>query len=315
MRVLVTGGAGFIGSHLCEALLKNDEVTEVICMDNLACANESNIKHLKKNSKFRFINQDIVNMNNANESNIECDYIMHFASRPSPIDYVRDPVPTMLVGSFGTYNMLELARKNKCEIMFASTSEVYGDPLEHPQKETYWGNVNCIGPRACYDESKRFSEALMFSYHRQYNVKIKIIRIFNTYGPRMRKDDGRIVPAFISQALKNQDLTIFGDGKQTRSFCYVSDLVSGIIKFMELKQDYTGPINLGNPDEYTVVEFAEIIKKLTKSNSTLVFRDLPKDDPARRRPDITLAKKVLKWKPEISLEQGLKNTIEWFKEN
>lgn len=303
MKVLVTGGAGFIGSYLCEELLKRHKV---VCVDNLSAADKSNIAHLTDNPDFEFIQHDITKPLVV----ADCDYIMHFASRPSPVDYQKNPVETALVGSLGTYHMLELAKKNKCEIMFASTSEVYGDPEEHPQRESYRGNVSITGPRACYDESKRFSEALMFAYKKQFGVKIKIVRIFNTYGPRMRKNDGRVIPAFISQCLANKPITVFGDGKQTRSFCFITDLVSGILKFME--SDHTGPMNLGNPDEHTILELAYTIKKLTGSNSEVVFKSLPKDDPVKRQPDISFAKQILSWEPEVDLEQGLKETIRYF---
>ncbi|MAH32903.1 NAD-dependent dehydratase [archaeon] len=304
--VLITGGAGFIGSHLCEFLLEKG--FKVICMDNLITGNEDNIKHLNKN--FKFINHDISKEIKVKE---DIDYILHFASPASPVDYQKIPIQTLKAGSLGTHNTLGLALKKKAIYVLASTSEVYGDPLINPQPESYWGNVNPIGVRGCYDEAKRFAEALTVAYHRIHKLDTKIIRIFNTYGPRMRKYDGRVVPNFINQALENKPLTIYGKGKQTRSFCYVSDLVDGIYKLM--LSDINEPVNMGNPEEHTVLEFAEIIKKLTKTKSKIEFNELPEDDPHVRCPDISKAKKELGWEPKVSLKDGINKTIEWFKEN
>lgn len=308
MNILVTGGAGFIGSHLCEALLSKKH--NVICVDNLGSGDVKNIQHLLQNKNFQFIKHNIIEPLHIDG---KIDQIYHFASRASPIDYQQYPVETALSNAIGTHNLIKLALEKNAVILFSSTSETYGDPLQHPQKETYWGNVNPIGIRSCYDESKRFGEALLMAYYREYKAKIKIIRIFNTYGPRMRKDDGRVIPNFISQALANKPITLYGNGKQTRSFCYVDDLVAGIIKIMDSKE--IGPVNLGNPKEFTMVELAEIIKKLTNSKSEIVFKQLPEDDPTRRCPDISLAKKTLSWEPMIELKDGLKKTIEWFMGN
>ena len=306
MISLVSGGAGFIGSWLCENLIS--EGHEVICMDNFITGSEKNIEHLKKNKKFILISHDITKPLEIDE---KIDFIFHLASPASPVHYQKYPVETMLANSLGTYNMLELALRNKSKFLFASTSEIYGNPAEHPQKENYWGNVNPVGVRSCYDESKRFGEALTLSYFRKYDTDVKIVRIFNTYGPRMQKNDGRAVPNFIIQALNNKPITIYGDGMQTRSFCYVTDLVYGIHKamFLGVKSDI---FNLGNPDEYKILEIAKKIKDLTKSGSEIVFCSLPEDDPIRRRPDITKAKGI-GWEPKTSLEMGLKETIKWFK--
>lgn len=306
MRILVTGGAGFIGSHLCEYLLKQKH--QVICMDNLITGNMNNIKHLLNNKNFEFIQHDVTNYINLKG---ELDYILHFASPASPIDYQRIPIQTLKVGSLGTHNTLGLALAKNAKFLLASTSEVYGDPLVNPQPESYWGNVNPIGVRGCYDESKRFAEALTMAYHRVHKLDTKIVRIFNTYGPRMRPDDGRAIPTFIKQALKNEPLTVFGDGNQTRSFCYITDLIIGIYKVMN--SNINGPINLGNPDEKTILGLANRIIELTNSRSEIIFKPLPADDPKVRRPDITKARRLLKWEPKISLESGLKNTITWFK--
>ncbi len=307
MRSLVTGGAGFIGSHLCEALLKEGQ--EVICVDNLGSGNFENVRSLTKNKKFRFIKHNIIEPLQLIEGKI--DFIYHLASRASPKDYQEYPVETALANSVGTDRMAKLALAKNAKLLFASTSEAYGEPKEHPQKESYWGNVNPVGVRSCYDESKRFGEALLMGYHREYNVDVKIVRIFNTYGPKMRIDDGRVIPNFITQALENKPLTIYGDGTQSRSFCYVDDMVKGIIKMMNSKE--TGPKNLGNPKEFTILETAKLIKKLTKSSSDFVFMDLPKDDPTKRRPDISHARTLLSWEPKIEFEEGLKKTIKWFK--
>src|SRR3989338_265775 len=304
---LVTGGAGFIGSHLCDYL--TDKGLKVICMDNLITGNKGNINHLMKNKHFEFVKHDVTEFIDVRE---KLDYILHFASPASPIDYQKIPIPTLKVGSLGTHNALGLALKKKAAFLLASTSEVYGDPLVNPQPESYWGNVNPVGVRGCYDEAKRFAEAITMAYHRIHKVNTKIARIFNTYGPRMRANDGRVVPTFINQALKNEPLTVFGEGKQTRSFCYVSDLVEGIYKL--LVSGINEPVNLGNPDEMRVIDFAEKIIKLTDSKSKIVFKELPVDDPRVRRPDITKAIKELNWKPKASLETGLRKTIGWFKQ-
>ena len=306
--ILITGGAGFIGSHLCDFLIQKRY--KVIAMDNLITGDLKNIEHLKENKNFSFIHH---NVSSHIAVNGDIDYILHFASPASPIDYQKIPIQTLKAGSLGTHNALGLALAKKATFLLASTSEVYGDPLVNPQPETYWGNVNPVGIRGCYDEAKRFSEALVMAYHRIHKVDTKIARIFNTYGPRMRKDDGRVVPNFIGQALKNEPVTVNGDGKQTRSFCYVSDLADGIYRL--IVSDLNEPVNLGNPEEKTILEFAETIKELVKSKSKIVFRNLPADDPHVRCPDITKAKKKLKWQPQVGLNEGLKNTIDWFREN
>jgi len=305
---LITGGAGFIGNHLCELLLNKG--LKVICMDNFITGDRKNIERLKENDRFTLMECD-VSEHITVDTNI--DYIFHFASPASPIDYQEIPIQTLKVGSLGTHNTLGLALKKKARYLLASTSEVYGDPKVNPQPESYWGNVNPIGVRGCYDEAKRFSEALVMAYHRIHNIDTKIVRIFNTYGPRMRKDDGRAVPNFINQALNNQPMTVYGNGKQTRSFCYIEDLIEGIYKLM--MSDINDPTNLGNPDEHTVLEFAEIIKSLSESDSKIVFNDLPVDDPHVRCPDISKARKELLWQPKVKLKDGLKKTIEWFKSN
>ena len=306
--VLVTGGAGFIGSHLCEFLLGKG--FEVICMDNLITGNKKNIEHLNNNKNFIFVKH---NVNEHIKVNENVDYILHFASPASPVDYQKIPIQTLKTGSLGTHNTLGLAFAKKAKYLLASTSEVYGDPKVNPQPESYWGNVNPVGPRGCYDEAKRFAEALVMAYHRVHKVDARIVRIFNTYGPKMRKDDGRVVPNFINQALKNKPITIYGDGKQTRSFCYVSDLIEGIYQLM--MSNLNDPVNLGNPEEHTILDFAQIIKKLTKSKSEIAFKELPVDDPHIRCPDISKAKKELGWKPKVSLKEGLSRTVEWFKNN
>jgi len=304
--VLITGGAGFIGSHLCEFLLEKG--FKVICLDNFVTGAEKNIAHLKNNENFSLIVHDVSKHIDIKEP---IDYVLHFASPASPIDYQKIPIQTLKAGSLGTHNTLGLALAKKAKYLLASTSEVYGDPKVNPQPESYWGNVNPTGPRGCYDEAKRFAEALTMAYHRIHNVDTKIVRIFNTYGPRMRKDDGRVVPNFITQVLENKPITIYGDGKQTRSFCYVSDLIEGIFKLM--MSNINDPVNLGNPEEHTILEFAEIIKDLTKSKNEVVFEKLPIDDPHVRCPDISKAKRELDWQPRIFIEQGLKETIGWFK--
>jgi len=305
---LITGGAGFIGSHLCDYLLKKN--LRVICLDNFITGSKKNIQHLNKNKNFKLIEHDVSKSINIDEN---LDYILHFASPASPIDYQKIPIQTLKAGSLGTHNTLGLALAKKATYFLASTSEVYGDPLVNPQPESYWGNVNPVGPRGCYDEAKRFAEALTTAYHKIHGMQIRIIRIFNTFGPRMRKEDGRVVPNFINQALRNDPITIYGNGKQTRSFCYVSDLINGIYKLM--MSDINNPVNLGNPDEHTILEFANFIKKLTNSKSEIVFEKLPVDDPNVRCPNINKAKKELGWKPIITLEEGLKKTITWFREN
>ncbi len=305
---VVTGGAGFIGSWLCESLITDGH--KVICIDNFITGSEKNIEHLKENNNFRLIKHDVSRTLTISE---KTDFIFHLASPASPVHYQKYPIETMLANSDGTYNMLELARRNNAKFLFASTSEVYGDPKEHPQKETYWGNVNPVGVRSCYDESKRFGEALVMAMHRKYGLDARIIRIFNTYGPRMQKDDGRAVPNFITQAISSKPITIYGDGKQTRSFCYVTDMVEGMKKAMFSGKTNGDIFNLGNPDEYTILEIAEKTKEILKSKSKIIFKLLPEDDPARRKPDITKAKGV-GWEPKIPLDAGLKSTIEWFRE-
>ena len=304
-RVVITGAAGFLGSHLAETLL--DMGFSVVGIDNLVTGDKANIAHLKKRD-FEFSKQ---NVSDRIKVNGRVDYVLHWASPASPIDYDKLPIPTLKVGSLGTHNALGLAKAKGAAFVLASTSEVYGDPEEHPQKETYWGHVNPIGPRSVYDEAKRFAEAITFAYHREHKIDTKIVRIFNTYGPRMRVNDGRAVPAFASQALRNQDVTLFGDGSQTRSFTYVSDLVDGVIKLMLSKEH--GPINIGNPREMTIKEIAETIIRMTGSKSKLVYRPLPKDDPKQRKPDITLARTLLGWEPKVPLEEGLVTTLDYFK--
>lgn len=307
-NVVVTGGAGFIGSHLCEFLL--DKGHKVTAVDNLITGSLKNIEHLRSNRNFNYIHHD-VSKHIVIDGKV--DLIMHFASPASPIDYQKIPIQTLKVGSLGTHNSLGLALAKKAKFLLASTSEVYGDPLINPQVESYWGNVNPVGLRGCYDEAKRFSEALTMAYHRIHKLDTKIVRIFNTYGPRMRKEDGRVVPNFIMQALQNKPLTVYGKGKQTRSFCYVSDLIDGIYRLANSRLN--NPVNIGNPEEHTILEFAQIIKKMTKSKCKIKFEKLPQDDPHVRCPDITLAKKELKWEPKITLNDGISKTIEWFKNN
>jgi len=304
-RILVTGGAGFIGSHLCKKLL--DDNNFVICLDNFFTGTKENITPLLNNKNFELVTHDITEKYTA-----EVEQIYNLACPASPPHYQYDPVKTTKTSVFGIINMLELAKKNNATILQASTSEVYGDPSIHPQKETYWGNVNPVGIRSCYDEGKRCAETLMMDYHRQYNIDTKIVRIFNTYGPNMALNDGRVISNFIIQALKNEDITIYGAGTQTRSFCYVSDLVAGLIKMMNNSKQFTGPVNLGNPSERTVLELANLIIKMTNSKSEIIYKPLPEDDPVRRKPDIELAKKHLDWQPEIDIENGLKQTIEYF---
>ena len=303
---LITGGAGFIGSHLSERLLALGY--QVICMDNFITGNLDNLKPLLKDSNFRLV---VHNVSQHIEVAGKVDFVLHCASLASPIDYLDFPIQTLKVGSLGTHNALGLAKEKKASFMLFSTSEVYGDPLVHPQKESYWGNVNPVGVRGCYDESKRFAEAITMAYRRVHKVDTRIIRIFNTYGPRMRSHDGRVVPNFIDQALHNKPLTVYGKGKQTRSFCYIDDLIEGILRLMNTEA--TEPVNLGNPCEFTVMQLARLVIKLTGSKSRILFKELPCDDPKQRKPDIARARKLLGWSPQINLEDGLKRTIAWFK--
>lgn len=305
---LITGGAGFIGSHLCEFLLEKG--FRVIAMDNLITGDLKNISHLKNSKNFMFINHDVSEHVDIDE---KIDYVLHFASPASPVDYQKAPIQTLKAGSLGTHNTLGVALANNAKYVLASTSEVYGDPLVNPQPESYWGNVNPIGIRGPYDEAKRFSEALAMAYHRVHKIDAKIARIFNTYGPKMRKDDGRAIPNFITQALKNKPITVYGNGNQTRSFCYISDMIEGIYLLMTSKLNE--PVNLGNPDEHQISDIAKIIKAMAKSKSTIVFKKLPEDDPHKRCPDISKAKKYLKWQPKVNLKEGLKGTIEWLRKN
>jgi len=305
-RVLITGAAGFLGSHLCDRFIQ--EGYEVVGMDNLITGNLANIEHLFKLKEFEFYNHDVSKFVHISG---HLDYILHFASPASPIDYLKIPIQTLKVGSLGTHNLLGLAKAKNARILVASTSEVYGDPLVHPQHEDYWGNVNPIGPRGVYDEAKRFQEAITMAYHTYHGLETRIVRIFNTFGPRMRLDDGRALPAFMSQALNGEDITVFGDGSQTRSFCYVDDLIEGIYRL--LLSDYVYPVNIGNPDEITLLQFAQEILELTGSKSKIVFKPLPKDDPKQRRPDISRAKEILSWEPRFSRKEGLKITLEYFK--
>jgi len=306
MRILVTGGAGFLGSHLCEALLARGD--EVVCMDNLLTGSEKNVQHLRSNSRFMFLRHDVTH-------HITLDGplqgVLHFASPASPVDYLEHPIHTLKVGSLGTHNALGLSKDKKARFLIASTSEIYGDPLISPQKESYWGNVNPIGPRGVYDEAKRFAEAMTTAYHRFHGLDAKIVRIFNTYGPRMRPNDGRAVCTFITQALDGQDLTLFGDGSQTRSFCYVTDLVDGILKLFDSNEG--DPVNIGNPDEIPVRRLAEEVLQMTGSPSKIILKPLPQDDPKQRRPDITRARSILQWEPAVPRRQGLEKTIEYFR--
>jgi UDP-glucuronate decarboxylase len=305
-RVLVTGGAGFLGSFLCERLLQ--ENCDVVCVDNFYTGTKRNIVHLLENPYFELVRHDITF-----PLYLEVDEIYNFACPASPIHYQNDPVQTTKVNVHGSINMLGLAKRTKAKILQASTSEVYGDPTVHPQTEDYWGNVNCVGIRSCYDEGKRCAETLFFDYYRQHQLNIRVVRIFNTYGPRMHPNDGRVVSNFILQALNNSDITVYGDGKQTRSFCYVDDLIEGVIQMMNTPGDFTGPVNLGNPEEYSILELAEKIIALTRSKSKIVFRPLPQDDPLQRKPNIELARDKLKWEPRKQLEAGLEETINYFR--
>ncbi len=305
-KILITGAAGFLGSHLCDRFIK--EGFHVIGMDNLITGSLKNIEHLSKLKEFEFYHHDVSKFVHVPGP---VDYILHFASPASPIDYLKIPIQTLKVGSLGTHNLLGLAKSKKARILVASTSEVYGDPLVHPQNEDYWGHVNPIGPRGVYDEAKRFQEAITMAYHTYHQLETRIIRIFNTYGPRMRLNDGRALPAFIGQALRGEDLTVFGDGSQTRSFCYVDDLVEGIYRL--LMSDYVYPVNIGNPDEISIKDFAEEIIKLTGTKQKVIYKPLPTDDPKQRQPDITRAKKILNWQPTVSRAEGLKITYDYFK--
>jgi len=302
---LVTGGAGFIGSHICDYLIEKNY--RVICMDNLITGSLENIEHIR-GGDFIFLNHDIAEYIEIKD---EIDLIFHFASPASPIDYLQLPIQTLKVGSLGTHNVLGLAKAKRAKMILASTSEVYGDPKVHPQTEEYWGNVNPVGPRGVYDEAKRFAEALTMAYHRQQGLDTYIVRIFNTYGPRMRKDDGRAVPTFISQCLEDRDITVFGDGNQTRSFCYISDMVEGIYRL--INSSYHLPLNIGNPGEMTILQLAENIKSIAKSKSNIVFQEMPSDDPLVRKPDISRAKKIIDWEPKISFKDGVEKTIKYFR--
>lgn len=305
-KILITGAAGFLGSHLCDRFIK--EGYRVIGMDNLITGDLKNIHHLMKNGSFEFFHYDVTRFVHVPG---DLDYILHFASPASPIDYLKIPIQTLKVGSLGIWHLLGLAKEKKARILIASTSEVYGDPLVHPQTEDYYGNVNSIGPRGVYDEAKRFQESMTMAYHRFHGLETRIARIFNTYGPRMRLNDGRVIPAFIGQALRGEDLTVFGDGSQTRSFCYVDDQVEGIYRL--LLSDYSDPVNIGNPDEITIKEFAEEIIKLTSTTQKIVYKPLPADDPLQRQPDITRAREILGWEPKVSREEGMRMTYEYFK--
>ncbi|MCH7638648.1 MAG: SDR family oxidoreductase [Bacteroidetes bacterium] len=307
LRTLITGGAGFLGSHLCERFLA--EGHEVVCMDNLVTGNPDNVAHLIGNERFEFVHHDVTNFVYVAG---RLDYILHFASPASPIDYLKLPIQTLKVGALGTHNCLGLAKAKGARILLASTSEVYGDPLEHPQTEEYWGNVNPVGSRGVYDEAKRFAEAITMAYHRYHGVETRIVRIFNTYGPRMRLDDGRALPAFMGQALRGEPITVFGDGSQTRSFQYVDDLIEGIYRL--LMSEEVEPVNIGNPDEISIRKFAEEVVALTGSSSTITFEPLPADDPKVRQPDITKARNVLGWEPAVSRSEGLKRTLQYFRE-
>lgn len=307
-KTIVTGGAGFVGSHLCEYLVERGH--KVVCVDNLITGRRTNLENIENHKNFEFIEHDITEPFFTGD---KIDYIYHLASPASPTDYLEHPIHTLKVGALGTYHMLGLAKQQGARFLLASTSEVYGDPKVNPQPEEYWGNVNPIGPRGVYDEAKRYAEAITMAYHRSHNVDTRIARIFNTFGPRMRLDDGRAVPNFIGQALRGDPITVYGNGSQTRSFCFVSDLVEAIYRLM--MSEYDLPMNLGNPEELTILEFAKLIKKLCESYSEIVYKELPQDDPMQRKPDISKAKEILGWKPKVGLEEGLKRTIEFFREN
>jgi dTDP-glucose 4,6-dehydratase len=306
MRVLVTGGAGFVGSHLCDALLA--EGNDIVCVDNLLTGSLRNIAHLKNESRFEFVQRDV----NEPYDVGRVDYVFHFASPASPVDYMEHGIDTLKVGSLGSFHLLDLAKKYSAKYMVASTSECYGDPLEHPQKETYWGHVNSVGPRSVYDESKRFAEAATMAYHRYHKVDTRILRIFNTYGPRLQLNDGRVISNFVKQALRSEPLTVYGDGKQTRSFCYVSDEVDGILRLSRSEEH--DPVNIGNPVEFTILECAQLVLKVTGSKSPIVYKPLPQDDPKQRRPDISKARRLLGWEPKIDLETGLKLSMAYFEQ-
>lgn len=303
---VVTGGAGFLGSHLCDKLIEKN--IKVICIDNLITGNINNIEHLFGNTNFEFLKHDVTNFIHVPG---KVDYVLHFASPASPIDYLKLPIQTLKVGSLGTHKALGLSKEKNARFLLASTSEVYGDPEIHPQKEEYWGNVNPVGPRGVYDEAKRFAEAMTMAYHRYHNVETRIVRIFNTYGPRMRLDDGRALPAFVSQALRGEDITVFGDGSQTRSFCFVSDLTEGIYRL--LLSNETNPVNIGNPSEITIKQFAEEVVKITETKSKIIYKELPIDDPKVRQPDITKARTLLGWEPKVDRHEGLRITIDYFR--
>lgn len=305
-KILITGAAGFLGSHLCDRFIKEDY--QVIGMDNFITGDKKNINHLLDHPSFKFIEHDVSEFVKVDD---DLDYILHFASPASPIDYLKIPIQTLKVGSLGTHNLLGLAKAKKARMLIASTSEVYGDPLVHPQTESYYGNVNTIGPRGVYDEAKRFQESITMAYHRFHGVETRIVRIFNTYGPRMRLNDGRVIPAFMGQALRGEDLTVFGDGSQTRSFCFIDDQVEGIYRL--LLSDYVEPVNIGNPHEISINDFAEEIIKLTGTTQKIIYKDLPVNDPLQRQPDIGLAKKLLGWEPKVGREEGMKITFEYFK--
>ncbi len=309
MKSLIAGGAGFIGAHLVEKLLQVGH--QVICLDNFITGRRENIASFLKNPKFSLIEEDITKFSILNFK-FSIDFIYHLASPASPVDYQKYPIETLMTNSLGTYHLLELAKQNQARFLLASTSEVYGDPQEHPQKETYWGNANPVGPRACYDEAKRFAEALGVNYQRQFNLDLRISRIFNTYGPKMRSDDGRVVSTFINQALRDEPITVFGQGQQTRSFCFVSDMVDGLLKAMNNEQTNGEIFNLGSPEEIRIIDLAKLIKAMTQSRSVIKFESLPTDDPVKRQPDISQAKKILKWQPMIGLEEGLRKTIDYY---
>ena len=306
MRAVVTGGAGFLGSHLCDRLIKDG--WQVLCVDNLVTGSTANIDHLRQNPGFAFQQHNVSEPIHIDGS---VEAVLHFASPASPVDYAQHPIHTLKVGTLGTHNLLGLARAKQARFLLASTSEVYGDPLVHPQPESYWGNVNPVGPRGVYDEAKRAAEAFTMAYHRTHGLRTRIVRIFNTHGPRMRRDDGRAVPNFITQALRGEPLTIYGDGSQTRSLCYVDDLIEGIVRLLET--DYSEPVNLGNPEEVSMLDLANTIRRLSGSRSELVRKPLPEDDPKQRRPDITRARQILGWEPRVSMEEGLRRTIAWFR--
>ena len=306
MRAVVTGGAGFLGSHLCDRLLADG--WQVLCVDNLVTGSTANIDHLRQNPGFAFQQHNVSEPIHIDGS---VEAVLHFASPASPVDYAQHPIHTLKVGTLGTHNLLGLARAKQARFLLASTSEVYGDPLVHPQPESYWGNVNPVGPRGVYDEAKRAAEAFAMAYHRAHGVRTRIVRIFNTHGPRMRRNDGRAVPNFITQAMRGEPLTIYGDGSQTRSLCYVDDLIEGIVRLLET--DYSEPVNLGNPEEVSMLDLANTIRRLSGSRSELVRKPLPEDDPKQRRPDITRARQILGWEPRVSMEEGLRRTIAWFR--